>query len=247
VEKPTSVLPVPDGDVPEVLVIDDNDDMRHFVVDLLAPDYRCIEARDGTTGLATAIERIPDAVICDVMMPGIDGFEVLERLRGDEHTSHIPIIMLTARGDEASRLKGLQERADDYIAKPFNADELRYRLRNLIELNQLRAERTRQQMLADGVGQALEQHYTDAEFGANELASTMHMSHRQLQRKLKALLDVVPATCLRDFRLQKAKTMLQNGESVSNVAMDCGFSTAGYFARCFSARYGTRPSDVTNR
>jgi signal transduction histidine kinase/DNA-binding response OmpR family regulator/streptogramin lyase len=258
-----------ENEIPEVLVIDDNNDMRRFLVDLLSPDYRCIEARDGSTGLAAAIERIPDAVICDVMMPGLDGFEVLERLRGDEHTSHIPIIMLTARGDEASRLKGLKERADDYIAKPFNSDELRYRLRNLLELNQLRAERTRQQLLAgetaaqktaempglttrdqsflDRLGCALEQHFADAEFGANELANTVHMSHRQLQRKLKALMDVVPATYLRDFRLQKAREQLESGQSVTEAALDCGFSSPGYFARCFAARYGKRPSDVANR
>lgn len=262
-------LPLEENDASEVLVIDDNDDMRHFVVDLLSPDYRCIEAQDGTSGLATAIERVPNAVICDVMMPGIDGFEVLERLRGDEHTSHIPIIMLTARGDEASRLKGLQERADDYIAKPFNADELRYRLRNLLELNQLRAERARQQMLTsdapaphahdmpglrkrdqaflDRLGRTLEQHFADAEFGVNELANAMHMSHRQLQRKLKALLDVVPATFLRNFRLQQAKERLENGQPVTETALDCGFSSPGYFTRCFAARYGTRPSDLANR
>lgn len=214
-----------------------------------------------------AIERIPDAVICDVMMPGLDGFAVLERLRSNEHTSHVPIIMLTARGDEASRLKGLEERADDYIAKPFNADELRYRLRNLIELSQLRAERARQQMLTadaplaqempglrkrdraflDRLSLALEKHYPDAQFGANELATAVHMSHRQLQRKLKALLDVVPATYLRDFRLQKAKLRLEEGHSVTETALDCGFSSPGYFARCFAARYGTRPSDIPGR
>lgn len=258
-----------DGEVPEVLVIDDNDDMRRFVVDLLSPEYRCIEARDGTAGLAAAVEGIPDAVICDVMMPGLDGFEVLERLRSDEHSSHIPIILLTARGDEASRLKGLKERADDYIAKPFNADELRYRLRNLIELNQLRAERARQQLLAgdapaaqagempgpskrdraflDRLGRVLVQHFADAEFHPNDLADAMHMSHRQLQRKLKALFDIAPATYLRDFRLQRAKQQLEMGHSVTDAALASGFSSPGYFARCFSARYGTRPSDITAR
>ncbi|MDH5500342.1 MAG: helix-turn-helix domain-containing protein, partial [Gammaproteobacteria bacterium] len=227
--------------------------------------YRCIEAHDGTTGLAQAIERIPDAVICDVMMPGLDGFEVLQRLRSDEHTSHVPIVMLTARGDEASRLKGLKERADDYLAKPFLPDELRYRLRNLLELCQLRAERARQQLLAgdghgaaeisgltkrdqaflDRLGRVLNERYANSEFHANDLADAMHMSHRQLQRKLKALLDVAPAMYLRDFRLQKAKAKLEEGDTVTNAALDCGFSTAGYFARCFSTRYGIRPSDIT--
>jgi len=257
--------PDTDRDLAEILIIDDNDDMRLFIVELLQEDYRCIEAHDGTTGLAQAIERIPDAVICDVMMPGLDGFEVLQRLRSDEHTSHVPIVMLTARGDEASRLKGLRERADDYLAKPFLPDELRYRLRNLLELCQLRAERARQQLLAgdghgaaeisgltkrdqaflDRLGRVLNERYANSEFHANDLADAMHMSHRQLQRKLKALLDVAPAMYLRDFRLQKAKAKLEEGDTVTNAALDCGFSTAGYFARCFSTRYGIRPSDIT--
>ena len=269
VEPDAALAMATDGDSAEILIIDDNDDMRHFIVGLLSADYRCVEARDGRMGLSVASERIPDAIVCDVMMPGIDGFEVLRQLRSDEHTSHIPIVMLTARGDDASRLKGLEERADDYIAKPFNSDELRLRLRNLLELNQLRAERARQYWLAgdghpaespeargltkrdqafvDRLALALSEHFANAEFHANDLADAMYMSHRQLQRKLKALLDVVPATCLRDFRLQKAKALLENGDSVTNVAMDCGFSSAGYFARCFSARYGMRPSEIPIR
>lgn len=267
VDRTTSMEVV--NDVIEVLIIDDNDDMRHFIVDLLQDNYHCIEACDGKAGLAMAAERIPDAVICDVMMPGLDGFEVLQRLRSDEHSSHVPIIMLTARGDEASRLKGLRERADDYLAKPFVPDELRYRLRNLLELNQLRAERARQHLLSndsssniaaelpgftqreqlflDRLDKALQQRYADAEFHANDLADAMHMSHRQLQRKLKALLDVAPATYLRDFRLQQAKAALEAGMSVTNAALDSGFSSAGYFARCYTARYGIRPSDVSRK
>ncbi len=253
------------GGRPEVLVVDDNEDMRCFVVELLAAQYRCVEAADGEAGLALALERVPDAIVCDVMMPGLDGFEMLKCLRADDRTSHVPIVMLTARGDEASRLQGLGERADDYLAKPFNADELRLRLRNLLELGELRAERVRRHILArpvesvlsapppglaerdrrfiDRVTGAAEAHFADPAFGAIGLAGAVFMGPRQLQRKLKALLDMNPAAYLREFRLNKARDALEAGRLVTDVAYACGFSSPSHFSQSFKARFGVRPSD----
>ncbi len=253
------------GGRPEVLVVDDNDDMRCYVVELLAAQYRCVQAADGEAGLALAFERVPDAIVCDVMMPGLDGFELLKRLRADDRTSHVPIVMLTARGDEASRLQGLDERADDYLAKPFNADELRLRLRNLLELGELRAERVRRHVLERPVESALrapppglaerdrrfidritgaaEAHFADPDFGAIELAGAVFMGPRQLQRKLKALLDINPAAYLREFRLNKARDGLEAGKPVTDVAHACGFSSPSHFSQSFKARFGVRPSE----
>lgn len=250
---------------PEILIVDDNEDMRRFLVGLLSPHYQCLEAEDGAAGLATAIERIPDAIVCDVMMPGVDGFELLRRLRGDERSSHIPVVMLTARGDEASRLEGLRERADDYLAKPFNADELRLRLRNLLELGELRAARARQHLIADTtepvrqappvdlsprehrfierLESAMATRFADPAFGAIELAEAVFMSPRQLQRKLKALLGISPAAYIRDFRLTRAREALESGRPVTDVALDCGFSSPSHFSQSFRARFGTRPSE----
>jgi len=253
-------------DAPLVLVIDDNTEMRRFMSDLLTPDYRCSEAVDGRDGLARAIDLIPDLILCDVMMPQLDGFAVLRRLRANECTSHVPIIMITARGDDASRLEGLAERADDYIAKPFNPAELRLRVRNLLDLGQVRAERIRQAMLSgsswssetgsvEGLSQRdrdflarldriLGERFADSNFSAESLARAMYMSHRQLQRKLRALVDTGPAAYIRNFRLQKARLMLEAGLTVTQAAFDCGFSSPGYFARCFRARFDIRPGDV---
>ena len=127
--------------LPHVLIGEDNKDMRQYTVDLLGREYSCFEAADGRAGLEAATLELPDLIISDVMMPLVDGFELLHSLREDIHTSHIPVILLTALDDHESRIRGLTERADDYISKPFNRRELILRVRNLLELTRIRARR----------------------------------------------------------------------------------------------------------
>jgi signal transduction histidine kinase/DNA-binding response OmpR family regulator/streptogramin lyase len=254
-----------DPERPSVLLIEDNQDMRQYVRGLLGTDYTFVQAEDGKTGLEVARETIPDLIICDVMMPELDGFEVLAALRDDEHTSHIPVIMLTALGDQASRLKGLEARADDYISKPFSRAELELKVRNLLELCRLRAQRTGQLLLSGELrhesgdagelsardrrfvarlADVVEARYQDPEFRLATLADAMFMSQRQLQRKMKAILDTVPASYLRNFRLTEARRRLLAGESVSDVTFATGFSSVSYFGKCFKARFGMSPSEV---
>ena len=256
---------VSDDERPSVLVIEDNSDMRSYVVGLLSETYSCLQAVDGRDGLEVARDVIPDLVICDVMMPKLDGFEVLTELRSDERTSHIPVVMLTALGDRASRLKGLEARADDYINKPFDRAELTLKVRNLLELCKLRAQRAGQLLLSGDsdvantalagltkrdrefiakVEAAVASHYEDPDFRLDTLADMMFMSQRQLQRKMRATLDTVPASYLRNYRLHEARRQLVDGISVSDVTFATGFSSVSYFGKCFKATFDILPSEV---
>jgi len=252
---------------PQVLVVEDNTDMRHYIVDLLREEYHCLEARDGKVGIEAAVRELPDLVISDIMMPETDGFELLSELRDNDHTSHIPVILLTALDDQESRLRGLSGRADDYLSKPFDRRELILRVRNLLELTRIRARRMGQVIYAsdaatssaigirDGLGrrdkeflakleQIVSENYHDAGFRLEQLADGVYMSPRQLQRKLKALLDTAPAAYLRDYRLKLARQQLSDGRAVTDVAFATGFSSVSYFGKCFKSRFGTMPSEI---
>jgi AraC-like DNA-binding protein len=196
------------------------------------------------------------------MLPKINGFEVTRHLKQDDRTSHIPIIMLTARVDEKSRLRGLRALADDYVTKPFNEAELRQRVDTVLavrEILRLRYSKEVHQMGAtefkatmserdrrfiSRVDEALTRHYTNPEFSTANFASEVAMSERQLQRKLKALMNYTPREYLRNYRLQESAKMLQAGASVADAAYSVGFLSLSYFAKCFKAQFGITPSDV---
>ena len=262
--------PAADDTRPRVLVIEDHADLRLFIGDCLADDFLCTLVADGETGIARAIEDIPDLVLSDVMLPGIDGFELTRTLRQDERSCHIPIVLLTAREDRESLFRGLSEMADEYLTKPFDAEELKLRLHNLIEVRQIlqrqaaaawRAAKTaarpgieaatpaptgygpKDQAFLHKLERALLKHYGDPGFGVRELAGIMAMSDRQLLRKLRALLDTTPAEHLRDYRLQQAAAMLAAGRPAGIAAQDCGFATQAHFGQCFKARFGVTPGD----
>jgi signal transduction histidine kinase/DNA-binding response OmpR family regulator len=245
-----------------VLVIEDNQDLcRHFN-EVLGGSMHCDFAHDGKSGLDLAVEIVPDMIICDVMLPKLNGYEVTRQLKQDHRTCHIPVILLTARADEESRLRGLRTLADDYITKPFSEAELLQRVDTLLavrEILRLRYSREASQMDAADfratmserdrqfigrVDDALARHYADPEFSTSRFASEVAMSERQLQRKLRALMNFTPREYLRNYRLQEAAKLLRVGSSVAGAAYSVGFSSLSYFAKCFKAQFGVTPSEI---
>jgi DNA-binding response OmpR family regulator len=243
-----------------LLLVEDNPDMRAYIRESLAGHYRIIEAVDGQDGVEKALEYIPDIIISDVMMPRKDGLHLVEMLKADERSSHIPIILLTAKADIESRLAGLERGANDYLAKPFHRNELLVRTRNLVDLRKRFWERySAQQPLlpADNKDIQIEDAFlqkiraiidgnlTDSDLEIDKLSHLLGMSRSQMHRKIKALTGQTPSLFIRAIRLKKAKELLETTDmNVSEVAYQVGFSTPNYFSDAFAETYGIRPSQV---
>ena len=246
-----------------ILIIEDNADMRAYIRSYLAATYIVHEAKDGVDGIEKAKEVIPDLIICDVMMPRMDGFEVAKILKAEEKTSHIPIVMLTAKAGQESKLEGLEKGADDYITKPFDAKELLIRSRNLIEgRRKLRERFSAARVLKPGeievqslddaflqkVKTAVEARMSDEEFSVEDLAKEVSMSRSQLHRKLTAVTNQSPSDFIRYMRLHRAKELLEkNAGSVSEIAFMVGFNTVAYFSKCFHDQFGVVPSEARSK
>lgn len=252
-----------------LLVIEDNPDMQDHLYHLLSPYYQVDIKGTGQGGIDAAISELPDVIVCDLMLPDVSGFEVVEQLKTHELTQHIPIIMLTAKADNQSKLTGLEKQADDYLTKPFNHRELKLRIDNLLNLREkiqvlLRGQLATlgaveapvanheeapnfqvlpHQKFLDKLQKVAEKHYAIEDFSTSQLASELAMSERQLQRKLKAALDITPGEYIREYRLIKARELLKTGMSVGQVAEEVGFSSQNYFARCFKLQSGQTPSE----
>ncbi|EMR02294.1 Sensor protein evgS precursor [Cesiribacter andamanensis AMV16] len=245
---------------PLLLLIEDNADVRAYIRSILAADYRLLEAPDGETGVRLAQQEITDLIISDVMMPGIDGYEVCRRLKQDERSSHIPLILLTAKASVHSRLQGLEQQADLYLSKPFVPQELRLCLHNLLQARLRLQERYQKQVVlkpselaVSSVDEAflkrlmgvLEIHHARESFSVEQLSLEMGMSRSQLHRKLEALTNESASHFIRSFRLQRAMDLLQKKHaSISEIAYMVGFSSPSYFTRCFLKHFGTTPSAV---
>lgn len=255
--KEDHILP---DDANRLLIIEDNPDVVTYLKTCLQNDYQIEVAYDGKTGIEKAIETIPDIIISDVMMPEKDGYEVTQTLKNDERTSHIPIIILTAKADDPSRLEGLERGADAYLSKPFHKKELTLRLSKLIELRKklqaryatfttIEAAPEKDIQLEDAfltkVNDIIENHLDEAGFGVNELSQTIGLSQSQLFRKLKALTGKSTNAYLRSYRLHRAKSLLEQGElNVSEAAYEVGFNDPLYFSRVFSKEFGISPKAV---
>lgn len=248
-----------------VLIIEDNPDMQEFITSVLASHYHCLNAINGEDGIEIAISRVPDLIICDVMMPHMDGYQVVNQLRRNEITAHIPIILLTAKGDKASRIQGWNENIDDYMTKPFDETELLARIKNILSIRDILKHKLSQQITLppqlnqeDSADKSIrlnsldkqfvsrlisqvEKNFADHHFNSNQMASALGVSPRQLQRKLSALIDKSPMDILRQYRLKKASELIQGGYQVGVVADKCGFSSQSYFTQCFKAEYGMTP------
>ena len=244
---------------PIVLIVEDHPDVRRYLRDRLARRYRPLEAQNAEKGFALATRKVPDLVITDVMMPGLDGFELCRTLKEDMRTSHIPVILLTARGSEESRLEGLGTGADDYLIKPFNTRELLARVENLIQTRRKLRERFSREILVKpgsiAVGSAdeaflrkamavLERFLADSDFGVTRLAEELGFSRRQLHRKITALTGEPPADLVRNFRLERAADLLlQKAGTVSEIAYATGFKSPSHFSNLFHEHYGVPPSE----
>lgn len=249
---------------PTVLVIDDNTDIRQYERTLLQDEYIVLEAADGKEGLSVAMKEVPDLVICDVMMPVMDGLEFTEQLKTNTATSHIPVIMLTAKNLEEHRAEGYEHGADSYITKPFHSKVLLARIENLLRQRQLlknlyqgtkEAEKeiseshleNRDKQFLKQLQAIIQKNLSDSEFGVEDMGQQIGLSRVQLYRKVKAMTGSSVVDLLRKARLAKAKRLLETRSmSVSEVAYEVGFSAPSYFTKCFKEEYGMLPGDVGN-
>ena len=243
-----------------VLVIEDNDDIRNFLRLTLEPTFRVFDTIDGETGIEKATEIIPDVIVCDVMMPGKDGFEVTKILKKQEKTSHVPIILLTAKAGVENRITGLETGADAYVPKPFSSDELHARIKNLIDGRKKLKEKYSRSLLVKPdvvaepsmeekfllrVKKVVEEHLDDENFSVEELSKKVGMSRAQLHRKLIALTGKSASRFVRNYRLEHAYQLLENRVgTVSEIAYRVGYSSPAYFTKCFTEDFGISPSQV---
>lgn len=241
------------------LVVEDNADMRHFIREQLRVDYKILEASDGDEGWKKAISEVPDLVITDLMMPKMDGMELCRKLKTDERTSHIPVIMLTAKAGQEHKIEGLETGADSYLTKPFDLQELQIRVKNLINQRQLLREKysktvfleprhivvsSLDEQFLQKVNNLLEDHHPDAGFGVPQMQEALAMSKTQLHRKMKALTGYPPGEFLRNYRLKRAAQILvQKGDIVTQAAYAVGFNNLSWFSKCFRELYGVAPSE----
>ncbi len=243
-----------------LLIVDDNPDLRAYLRTIFENDYQIIEATNGKEGLELSLTNIPDIVISDLMMPIMDGFEFCKLLKTNEKTSHIPVILLTAKATLEDRMEGLDLGADDYLLKPFNAAEVKTRVKNLIAIREQLKIHYTQSILRNSiqpseissletpfikkVKEALEQEYSCSQFDVESLAQIMNMSSSQLLRKLKALTNLTTVEFIREYRLQKAAELLsQKAATVSEVAYQTGFESLSYFTKVFHQKYKKLPSE----
>lgn len=248
--------------LPRLLIVEDNPDIRQYLTACLERHYHLYYAENGALGIEKALEEVPDIIISDVMMPEKDGFELCETLKEDIRTSHIPIVLLTAKSDVESRIVGLKHGADDYLAKPFNEEELLVRMKNLLDIRLKLQKRyqnpydpsfskakpsspTKEDAFILQLKEIFEKRMADPEFGLDQLSKELFLSRSQLGRKVKALTGKSPAIYLRSLRLLKARQLLLTTEiSVKEVAYDVGFSDPSYFSKTYSEEFGESPSNT---
>ena len=250
---------------PTILIIDDNNDIRQYERTLLQDYYFVLEASDGREGLEIARKEVPDLVICDVMMPVMDGLEFTQQLKTNTATSHIPVIMLTAKNLEEHRAEGYEQGADSYITKPFHSKVLLARVENLLhqrahlrqlfaqgaaegkETEEVSKQDDRDKAFVKQLHDIIKSNMGNSDFGVENIGAEIGLSRVQLYRKVKAITGSSVVDLLRKARLAKARRLLEaNSMNISEVAYEVGFSSPSYFTKCFKDEYGMLPGDVTN-
>lgn len=242
-----------------LLIIEDNDDMRKYIRSVINGRYTIIEAVNGSEGITKALDAIPDIIISDVMMPKMDGFEVCKKIKSDHRTSHIPVILLTAKAGQDHKLEGLETGADEYLVKPFDAKELFLRLYNILEQRKKQREHLQRELtkfpkaenllssddrFLNKVFDILGQQYSNPDFDIASFAEATAMSRMQLHRKIKALTGYAPGELLRHFRLKRAAELLKyRTGNISEIAYQVGFNNLSHFAGQFHEKYGVNPSE----
>lgn len=246
-----------------LLIVEDNPDVRAYIREIFKKEYRVLDAEHGKKGLEVAIAQVPDLIISDVMMPVMDGLTMCRLLKKDVRTSHIPVLLLTARAGEESEAEGLDTGADDYLIKPFNSRLLHARVRNLIKSRiKLRKRYSQEIVLRPGdisitsvdekflekVQRILDQRLTEPAFNTMEFSHAVSMSRMQLHRKLKALTGLSTSEFIRSQRLKLAHNLLNTGGvRISEIGYQVGFNDPSYFSKCFKAAYGYSPSEYLSR
>ncbi|PHS15683.1 MAG: hypothetical protein COA86_13475 [Kangiella sp.] len=245
---------------PHLLIVEDNQDLREFLKEIFEENYSVSLAENGLIGLELATMQCPNMIISDIMMPKMDGFQLCDKLLENPITSHIPVILLTAKSDQKSRLKGLTHGAIEFMSKPFDGEELKLRVQNIIRLKQkqqslnLDAQSKNKPMgnhisltdkrFIDRFETVLLESYQDKNISILEIASKSAISERQLQRKVQALFGLNPSEYLKRYRLNHAKKLLQKGEAVTMAAELTGFSSQSYFSKAFKKQFSISPSQV---
>jgi signal transduction histidine kinase/ligand-binding sensor domain-containing protein/DNA-binding response OmpR family regulator len=244
---------------PLLLIVEDHIDFRSYLYQNLQNNYRLIEAADGKSGWEKAVERTPDLVISDVMMPHMDGYQLCEKLKTDPRTSHIPVILLTAKATQNDKLSGLNTGADDYLGKPFDSRELIARVRNLIEQRAGLQEYYQQRIMRKASGvrvtsmeeqfvrnaiEVVENHLHEEQFSVDELASKIGLSRSQLHRKIQALTGKSSSHFIRTIRLERAAELIIKGAgNITEITYMVGFSSQSYFTKCFVEQFGCSPTE----
>lgn len=252
-----------DEDLPVLLIVEDNEDMRKYIKTYFTQDYKVLEAEDGEIGCRMALEYIPDLIISDVMMPNVGGVELCGRLKADIKTNHIPIILLTAKVGDDNELEGLKSGADDYIIKPFNAQALIVKVERLIEIRKELQDRYQKELVINPVNlvfeseeekfanclqDVLENHLSNPEFTVDQFCEAALMSRTQLHRKLKALTGLSATAFIRSQRIKMAsEILLQPNVNVSDVCYSTGFNDTSYFSKCFKEIQGCTPSEYMKK
>jgi signal transduction histidine kinase/AraC-like DNA-binding protein/streptogramin lyase len=248
-----------DPNSPLMLIIDDNADVRLFIREYLQPLYQVLEAADGEEGYRLAVEAIPDLILSDVMMPKMDGVELCRKLKTNEKTAHIPLILLTAKASGGDKMEGLETGADDYLIKPFEAAELLMRIKNLIDGRKKLRDHFSREIILQPRGIAItsvderflnqamkiiEDHMADPALGLDVFCRELGMSRTQLFRKTKALTNYAPGDFIRLMRLKRAAELLSLGAgSIAEVGYRVGFQDPSYFTKCFQKQFGKTPSE----
>ncbi len=245
-----------------ILVVEDNHDMKGYIRGVLEKNYLIEEADDGEEGIRKAVEIIPDMIISDMMMPKLNGSELVKTLKNDERTSHVPIIILTAKAGQESKLEGLGIGADDYLTKPFDPKELQVRVKNLIALRRKLQQRfatiaysepakgrrkisSIDEKFMTTLKEVIERHLSEEGFGMEDLGKEVGMSRMQIHRKMKALTGRSAGRYIRRYRLERARAILrERNENISEVAYALGFASPAYFTRCFREEFGYPPSSL---
>lgn len=247
-----------------ILIVEDNSDVALYIGSLLDKQYELIYARNGQEGLNKANELVPDLIITDLMMPGMDGYELCSQVRSSETLSHIPIIIITAKTEDKDRMKGLEAGADAYLHKPFNAEELCIRISSLLEQRRLLREKYTRAIFGDKseqvqlsiADQNFINHLTDTiyanmesfNFNSENLADKMCMSLSQLNRKTKAITGISTSVYIMQVRMEKAKKLLSGTDMpVNEIAYNCGFPDLGYFSRSFKELYKQTPTQYRKK
>ncbi len=252
------VFPATGPEKPVLLVVEDNADVREYICRNVNKTYRILEAIDGEDGWSTSTEQMPDIIVSDVMMPKMDGFELCRRLKSDDRTSHIPVILLTAKASSQDKIKGFEIGADDYVMKPFEPAELEARLRNLIDQRERLHDHFRKhglfeievehitpvdQKFLQRTAAIITEHMSDASFGVEVLAAEMAVSRSLLLKKIEALIGEPPNELIKRTRLNKAAKLLESRfGNISEIALEVGFGNPSYFAECFKKQFGFSPS-----